>query len=101
MVPLVGLASQRVICKTFVPGDKIPHHQAPTDEFVQVLDGQMDISLGGTPLGEETSQFVAGDYILIPANTTHTMECLETARLLVYEQLALTSYDISGQPISH
>lgn len=79
-VTLAGMAGQQATCKTFIPTDKTPQHQAPTDVFVLVLDGQMDISLG-----EETSRFAAGDYILIPANTTHTLVCMETARLLIFE----------------
>ncbi len=84
-VPLTGIASQRVSCKTCIPGDKTSPTQAPTDMFVLVLDGQIDISLGGTPLGGETIRFVAGDYIVIPANMTHSLACMETARLLIFE----------------
>ena len=78
-VTLADLAGKKVICKTFVPGDKMPPHQAPTDVFVLLLDGQMDISVA-----EETNRFVAGDYVVIPASTTHTLICMETARLLIY-----------------
>lgn len=79
-IPLVGLANQQATCKTFIPGDETPTHHAQTDQFVLVLDGQMDIFLG-----DETSRFAAGDYILIPANTTHKLICIETARLLIFE----------------
>ena len=94
-VTLADLSGKKVICKTFVPGDKMAPHHAPTDVFVLVLDGQMDISLGGTPLGDETSEaspsemsssrFVAGDYVVFPAGMTHTLSCVETARLLIYK----------------
>ena len=53
---------------------------APVDVFVLVLDGQMDISVG-----DETSRFVAGDYVVIPADMTHALVCMETARLLIYK----------------
>ena len=78
-VTLADLSGKQVICKTFVPGDKMAPHFAPTDVFVLLLDGQMDISLA-----EETSRFVAGDYVVIPANMTHSLACMETARLLIY-----------------
>ena len=101
---LANLSNKKVICKTFIPGDKMASHFAPTDVFVLLLDGQMDISLGGTPLGDvavgnkmlggtplgdiplsgETLRFTAGDYIVIPANTIHALACVETARLLIY-----------------
>ncbi len=74
--------------------DSLPPHHAPTDVFVLVPDGQMDISLGGTPLGgtplggtplaDETNQFVAGDYVVFPAGMTHALTCVETARLLIF-----------------
>ena len=78
-VTLADLSDKKVICKTFVPGDKMAPHFAPTDVFVLLLDGQMDISLA-----EETIRFVAGDYVVIPANMTHSLACMETARLLIY-----------------
>ncbi len=78
-VTLADLSGKKVICKTFIPGDKMAPHQADTAVFALLLDGQMDISLGN-----ETSRFVAGDYIVIPANLTHSLVCMETARLLIY-----------------
>ena len=101
---LADLSNKKVICKTFIPGDKMAPHSAPTDVFVLLLDGQMDISLGGIPLGDpvvgnkilggtpqgdtplngETLRFGAGDYVVIPADTTHALTCVETARLLIY-----------------
>jgi quercetin dioxygenase-like cupin family protein len=76
---LADLSGKQIICKTFIPGDKTAPDTAPVDVFMLVLDGQMDISLA-----EETTRFVAGDYVVIPANITHALACLETARLLIY-----------------
>ena len=86
---LANLTGKKVICKTFIPGDKMAPHTAPVDVFVLLLDGKIDISLGGTPLdgnpvAEETNRFIAGDYVMIPANTVHALACVETARLLIY-----------------
>ena len=88
-ITLADLSGKQVICKTFIPGDNMAPHTAPVDVFVLVLDGQMDISVGGTPIGDaspddETRRFVAGDYVVIPANVTHALTCMETARLLIY-----------------
>ena len=58
---LAELTEKKVICKTFLPGDRMAPHHAPTDVFVLVLDGQMDISLE-----DETNRFVAGDYVVFP-----------------------------------
>lgn len=77
---LADLSNKKVICKTFIPGNKMTSHQAPVDVLVLLLDGQMDISLA-----EETIRFVAGEYIVIPANMTHSLACVETARLLIYK----------------
>ena len=77
---LADLAGKQVICKTFVPGDKIAPHQASTDVFVLVLDGQLDITLSN-----ETSRFVAGEYVVVPAKMMHALACLETARILIYK----------------
>ena len=79
-VTVADLSGKKVICKTFIPGDKIAPHTAPVDVFVVVLDGQMDISVG-----DETNRFAAGDYIVIPAAMTHALVCMETARLLIYK----------------
>lgn len=76
---LADLSGKKVICKTFIPGDKMALHTAPVDVFTLVLEGQMDISLG-----EETARFVAGDYIVFPANMPHALTCMETSRLLIY-----------------
>lgn len=57
-------------------------HTVPVDVFVLLLEGQMDISSG-----DETSRFVAGEYIVFPANMTYTLICAETARLLIYRLL--------------
>lgn len=86
---VADLSGKEVICKTFVPGDRMAPHHAPTDVFVLVLDGQMDISLGGTSPDDalpddEPNRFVTGDYIVIPANMTHSLTCVETARLLIF-----------------
>ena len=78
-VTIATLSDKEVICKTFIPGDKMAPHTAPADVFVLLLDGQMDISLG-----EETNRFVAGNYVVIPANMIHALTCMETARLLIY-----------------
>ena len=89
-VTLADLSGKEVICKTFIPGDKMAPHSAPTDVFVLLLDGQMDISVGDTAPGAEgngvpPNRFVAGDYAVIPANITYTLVCMETARLLIYK----------------
>ena len=78
-IAVADLSGKKVICKTFVPSDRMAPHHAPTDVFVLVLDGQMDISLG-----DETGRFVAGDYVVFPANITHALTCIETARLLIF-----------------
>ena len=77
---LADLSGKKVICKTFIPGDAMAPHSAPVDVFVLLLDGQMDISLG-----DETNRLVAGDFIVFPANMTHALACVETARLLIYK----------------
>jgi quercetin dioxygenase-like cupin family protein len=77
---LAELAGKQVICKTFVAGDQVPARHVPTDVFMLVLDGQMDISMAN-----ETNRFLAGDYILIGPGITHSLACMETARLLLYE----------------
>ncbi|MCY7358325.1 MAG: cupin domain-containing protein [Rudanella sp.] len=77
---LADLTNKQVICKTFVPGDKMDSHQAPTDVFALVLDGQMDITLAN-----ETNRFGAGEYLTIPATMMHALTCIETARMLIYK----------------
>ena len=78
-VTVAELSGKSIVCKTFIPGSKMAPHTAPVDVLVLVLEGQMDIAVG-----EETARFVAGEYMVMPANTTHALACVETARLLIY-----------------
>ncbi len=77
---LAELSGKQMVCKTFVAGDRVPERHVPTDVFMLVLDGQMDISMTN-----ETNRFLAGDYILIEPGISHSLACMETSRLLLYE----------------
>ena len=58
--------------KSFMEG-----HSHPTDEVYLVFGGK-----GYCHIGEEQFEVKPGDVVEIPANVTHTMECVEGETLL-------------------
>ena len=49
--------------RTFEEGQSLSEHTAPFDAVVQVLEGEADITIAGTPL-----TMPAGQMVLMPAN---------------------------------
>ncbi|MCF7809048.1 MAG: cupin domain-containing protein [Candidatus Marinimicrobia bacterium] len=62
----------------FAEGQALSEHTAPFDALVQILDGQMEITIGGDP------QVVkAGQGIILPANIPHALRAVENAKMLL------------------
>lgn len=81
-----GIAS-RVLTKTgggnvtlfaFDQGQGLAQHTAPFDALVMVLDGCLELTVGGTRLTA-----VPGTVVLMPANVPHALEAPEPTRMLL------------------
>lgn len=81
-----GIAS-RVLAKNgggsltlfaFDAGQELSEHTAPFDAMVLVLEGAMELTIGGRPVNA-----TPGTIVLMPANVPHAVKATETARMLL------------------
>ena len=62
----------------FDSGEGLSEHTAPFDAFVQVLDGRVELTIGGEQVVAET-----GDLVLMPANVPHALAAPERFKMLL------------------
>jgi quercetin dioxygenase-like cupin family protein len=62
----------------FDAGQALSEHTAPFDAIVQVLDGQVELVIGGKKVPAETGQTV-----LLPANVPHAVNALTRFKMLL------------------
>jgi quercetin dioxygenase-like cupin family protein len=81
-----GIAS-RVLAKTsagsvtlfaFDGGQGLSEHSTPFDALVLVLDGEITLTIGGTPVGASP-----GTITRLPANVPHAVDAVGASRLLL------------------
>ena len=81
-----GIAS-RVLAQTsggnltlfaFAEGQGLSEHTAPFEALVLVLDGLVTLTVGGTQVRAES-----GTITRMPANVPHSLEALQSSRLLL------------------
>jgi len=81
-----GIAS-RVLAKTsggtvtlfaFDTGQGLSEHTAPFDALVMVLDGALDLTIGGQPV-----HAVPGSIVRMPANVPHALDATKSTRMLL------------------
>jgi quercetin dioxygenase-like cupin family protein len=75
---LKEIAEAKIIYKAFQTGDGMPPHTNPTDVFVTILSGKMDITVEG-----EKNNFETGDFVYFPANAVHELLCIEESKILI------------------
>lgn len=82
-----GAVVSRMIAKTkagnvtlfaFDAGQELSEHTAPFDALVQVLDGQVRITIAGRPMVVS-----AGQMLLMPANIPHALHALARFKMLL------------------
>ena len=78
MQGLKGIAGANIIYKSFLNGEVMPAHDNPTDVFVIILSGKMDIMLEG-----KSNLMEAGDFICFPAKAIHALACINDAKILI------------------
>ncbi len=62
----------------FDQDQELSEHSAPFDAFVYVLDGQVELTIGGTPVPART-----GDIVLMPADIPHAVKATERFKMLL------------------
>lgn len=63
---------------SFDKGQGLTEHAANYDAFVQILDGEAEIHLGGVP-----HLLKKGDCIIMPANIPHALKAIEQFKMLL------------------
>jgi quercetin dioxygenase-like cupin family protein len=62
----------------FDEGEGLGEHSTPHDAMVQVLDGTVEVSIGGTP-----HRVGAGEGLLLPANISHALTAVTRFKMLL------------------
>ncbi len=62
----------------FDAGQELSEHTAPFDAFVQVLDGSVELTIGGQPVEAQ-----AGETVLMPAGVPHAVHARERFKMLL------------------
>jgi quercetin dioxygenase-like cupin family protein len=62
----------------FDRGQELSEHSAPFDAYVLVLDGSLELKIGGAPMTVRK-----GEAVLMPANVPHALLAVERCKLLL------------------
>ncbi|MCK9621462.1 MAG: cupin domain-containing protein [Methylobacter sp.] len=62
----------------FAMGQGLSEHTAPFDALVQVLDGEVEIKISGTPF-----HLKQGEIIIIPAHEPHALKAVSDFKMLL------------------
>ena len=62
----------------FDEGQELSEHTAPFDAVVHVLDGEVEVSISGTPYALKN-----GDAIIMPANEPHALKAVKKFKMLL------------------
>lgn len=63
---------------SFAEGQGLSEHSAPFDALVQVVDGEVEITIGGKPV-----RATAGQIVLMPANVPHALRAISRFKMLL------------------
>jgi len=62
----------------FDKGESLTEHTSPYEALVYMVDGEMEIKIGGTPYNVK-----AGEIILLPENVPHGLVALQKSKMLL------------------
>jgi quercetin dioxygenase-like cupin family protein len=62
----------------FDEGQGLSEHTAPFDALVQVIEGQVEITISGQP-----HQLQAGEMLLMPAHQPHALKALQRFKMIL------------------
>ncbi len=63
---------------SFGAGQGLSEHTAPFDAFVQVVDGEAEVTIDGAP-----QTVTAGQIIIMPANIPHELKAVKPFKMLL------------------
>jgi quercetin dioxygenase-like cupin family protein len=75
---LVKKATGTITLFAFDQGQALSEHTAPFEALVQVLEGEAEISIGGTP-----HRLKGGETILLPAGIPHAVNAVTPFKMLL------------------
>jgi quercetin dioxygenase-like cupin family protein len=75
---LLKAAQGSVTLFCFDAGQALSEHTAPFDALVQVLEGTVELTIGGKPVTVK-----AGESALMPANVPHAVKAIEALKMLL------------------
>ena len=87
ITPTAGGIASRVLARTpggnltlfaFDAGQELAEHTAPFDALVMVLEGALDLTIGGTRV-----HAASGTIVRMPGGVPHAVEAPEPARMLL------------------
>jgi len=70
----------------FAEGQELSEHTAPFDALVQVLDGRVELTIGGVSVTAS-----AGESVLMPADVPHAVKAVERFKMLLTMLLRVES----------
>ncbi len=75
---IIKKPSGNVTLFAFDQGEGLSEHTAPFDALVQVLDGVVEVTIGGTPY-----ILKQGESIIMPATIPHALKSLEKFKMML------------------
>lgn len=75
---LVKKATGTLTLFAFDEGEGLSEHSTPHDAMVEVLDGTVEITIGGEP-----HRVTAGQGLLLPANVPHALSAITPFKMLL------------------
>ena len=75
---LIGKETGTVTLFAFAEGDGLSEHTAPFDALVQVIEGQVEITIAQKPHVLNT-----GEIIVMPANKPHALKAITAFKMLL------------------
>ena len=75
---LVNQKTGTITLFAFDRGQGLSEHTAPYDALVQLIEGEMDITISGQPYS-----LAAGDMLLMPANQPHALQASQPCKMLL------------------
>lgn len=62
----------------FDEGQGLSEHTAPFDAFVQILDGEAEVTISGKPV-----KVGSGEAVIMPANEPHSLKAVKPFKMLL------------------
>jgi quercetin dioxygenase-like cupin family protein len=75
---LIDKPSGTVTLFAFDKGQGLSEHTAPFDALVEVVDGEVEISLSGKP-----SRVKQGEMLIMPANKPHALKAVTSFKMIL------------------